>query len=179
MKVHIETDRLMIRDLELSDAEGMYALDSDPAVHQFLGNKPIQSMQEAIEVIKYIRKQYESNGIGRWAIIDKDTQDFIGWTGLKYEDGLRSEFNYYDLGYRLRKKFWGKGIATESALASLQYGFEKMKLKEIGAAAHVDHLISNKILTKLGLKFVDTFEYEGAPHNWFNIERSQWEESKI
>ena len=155
MKVHIETERLLIRDLEEYDAKGIFQLDSDPDVHEFLGKNPINTIDEAKQEIDFIRNQYVDNGIGRWAIIDKKTDDFIGWTGLKYEQGLRVDFSYYDLGYRLRKKYWGKGIATESAIQSLKYGFEKLDLKEIGAAADVDHLVSYKILKKIGLKFIE------------------------
>lgn len=174
MNIHIETDRLLIRDIEPTDVEGMYELDSDPEVHEFLGNNPIKTRKEAEDVITYIRKQYEDFGIGRWAIIDKKTNEFVGWTGLKYEDGLRDDMTYYDLGYRIKKAYWGKGIATETAIESLKYGFEQLNLNEIGAAADVDHIASNKILQKVGMKFVDVFEYEGVPHNWYNIEKSEW-----
>jgi len=175
MKVHIETERLIIRDIEEYDVEGIFKLDSDPEVHEFLGKKPIKTMKEAEEVIAYIRGQYEKNGIGRWAVIDKKTKDFIGWTGLKYEEGLREDFSYYDIGYRLRKKYWGKGIATETAIESLKYGFEKLNLSEIGAAADINHIVSNKILKKVGLKFIDRFHYKNVAHNWYNLTKEQWE----
>ena len=174
MKIHIQTERLIIREIEESDATGMFTLDSDPDVHEFLGKKPIKTIEEAKQSIEHIRKQYKANGIGRWAIIDKETGDFIGWTGLKYEQGLREDFDYYDLGYRLRKEYWVKKIATETAIASLKYGFEKMNLKEIGAAADINHIASNKILTKIGMKFIDKFEYVGLPHNWYNIKKEEW-----
>lgn len=178
MKIHIQTDRLILRDLEETDAEGIFALDSDPDVHEFLGKNPISTIEEARQIIESVRKQYVSNGIGRWAIIDKQTNEFIGWTGLKYEEGVR-DFGYYDLGYRLRKKYWGKGIATETAIESLKYGFEKMNLKEIGAAAVVDHIASNNVITKVGLKLVETFEFEGELCNWYNIPKSVWESNSL
>ncbi|MEZ7925092.1 MAG: GNAT family N-acetyltransferase [Flavobacteriales bacterium] len=178
MKVHIETERLIIRDLELYDARGIFELDSDPEVHEFLGKNPIKTIDEAKQVIDFIRAQYIRNGIGRWAIIDKKTEDFIGWTGLKYEQGLRKDFSYYDLGYRLKKKYWGNGIATETAIETLKYGFEKLNLKEVGAAADINHLASNKILKKIGLKLIETFDYEGIPHNWYNIQKTEWIENK-
>ena len=178
MKIHIETKRLIIRDLEEYDAQGVYELDSDPEVHEFLGKKPIKTIKEAKQAIDFIRAQYVKNGIGRWAIVDKKTEDFIGWTGLKYEQGLRKEFSYYDLGYRLRKKYWGNGIATETAIESMKYGFEKLNLKEIGAAADVNHLASNKIINKIGLKFIETFDYDGITHNWYNISKTEWNELK-
>ncbi|MBW1295059.1 GNAT family N-acetyltransferase [Aquimarina litoralis] len=174
MKVHIETDRFILRELEDDDVQGMYELDSDPDVHRFLGKKPIKTVEEASKVIDYIRGQYIDNGIGRLAIIDKKTNDFMGWSGLKYEKELRREFDYYDLGYRLIKKYWGKGIATETAIASLKYGFETLKLEEINAAAEIDHIASNTILKKVGLQFVETFEYDQVPHNWYSIKKSEW-----
>ncbi|MFK8057983.1 MAG: GNAT family N-acetyltransferase [Saprospiraceae bacterium] len=174
MKIHVETERLILRDLEDYDVQGIFDLDSDPDVHEFLGKKPIQTLEEASKVISYVRNQYAENGIGRWAIIDKKTNDFIGWTGLKYETGLRDGFNYYDLGYRLRKKYWGQGIATETSLESLKYGFETLKLKEIGAAADVNHAASNRVLQKVGLRLVETFDLEGEPHNWYRITKADW-----
>ena len=176
MKVHIETDRLIMRELEESDADGIYQLDSDPEVHEFLGRKPIKTIDEARNIISVVREQYIKNGIGRWAIIDKETKDFIGWTGLKYEEELRKEFSYYDIGYRLRKKYWGMGIATESALECLKYGFEKLNLKEIGAVADVDHAASNKILKRIGLNCIETFDLNGDTFSWYAISKTEWNE---
>lgn len=174
MRVHIETNRLVMRDIEPSDAEGIFALDSDPEVHKYLGNNPIKTMAEAEEIIEYIRQQYEKNGIGRWAVIDKQTEDFIGWSGLKLEDKVR-DFSYYDLGYRLRRAYWGKGIASETAVESLKYGFSKLNLNEISALADVNHIASNKVLRKAGLRFIEIFHYEGVtPCNWYKITKSEW-----
>jgi ribosomal-protein-alanine N-acetyltransferase len=178
VKIHLETERLILRDIEQCDAQGVFELDSDPKVHEFLGNNPIKTMDEAKQVIERIRAQYRNNGIGRWAIIDKFTQDFIGWTGLKYEQELRKEFSYYDVGYRLKKEYWGKGIATETALASLKYGFEKLDLKEISAVAQINHIASNKILKKIGLKWMERFDFEGEPHNWYTLRKTDWLELK-
>ena len=174
MNVHIETERLLIRELRKTDLNGMFDLDSDPEVHKYLGNKPIQTKDQAMEVIDYIRKQYDQHGIGRLAVIDRKTEDFIGWGGLKYEQKLRKEFSYYDLGYRIRKKYWGKGIATEIGAASIKYGFTTLKLKEICAAADVDNLASNRVLRKIGLDFIETFEFEGTLCNWYKIESTKW-----
>ncbi|MCW5518764.1 GNAT family N-acetyltransferase [Aureitalea sp. L0-47] len=173
MNIHIETDRLILRDMEEYDVEGIFALDSDPDVHEYLGKNPITTMEQAKEVIDYVQNQYKQHGIGRWAVIDKKTNDFIGWSGLKFETTVR-EFDYYDLGYRFRKKYWGKGIATETAIASLQYGFDKLELDEISGAADVDNIASNKILQKVGLRYVETFEFEGIPHHWYTLKRSEW-----
>lgn len=172
--IPIETKRLIIRTITEDDTQGIFELDADPQVHQYLGKKPIKSMEEATAIVQYIRNQYKNYGIGRWAVIDKENNEFIGWSGLKYETQVRSNFNYYDLGYRLKKKYWGKGIATETALLSLSYGFEKMNLSEIYAGADIDNIASNKVLQKVGLKFIETFMYDNAPHNWYKITKNDW-----
>jgi len=78
----IETERLYIRELLPEDEEGMFEMDSDPEVHRFVGQRPIKTHEEAHNTINFIRKQYEDNGIGRWAVIEKETNGFIGWTGF-------------------------------------------------------------------------------------------------
>jgi len=175
MQIFIETPRLLLREIVPSDVEGIFELDSDPDVHTYLGATPITSLAEAEAIINYIRKQYEDNGIGRWAVIEKATNAFVGWSGLKYETVVREDMDYYDLGYRLKKKFWGKGMATETALASLEYGFRVLELKEIYAAAHLENLASNKILQKVGLTFFEVFDYDEEPHNWYRISREDWQ----
>lgn len=174
MNIHIETERFLIRDLEMFDAKGIFELDSDPEVHRYLGNNPISTIEKAEEIIRFIRNQYEEKGIGRWAVIDKKTKDFIGWTGFKYEEKLRKEFSYYDLGYRFIKKYWGMGIGIETAQACLNYGFTQLNFDEIFAAADINNIGSNKILTKIGLKFIETFDFEGSTCNWYGLHKNEW-----
>lgn len=164
----LETQRLLIREISLTDVDGFYELDSDPEVHRYLGNKPVKTKEECEAVIKFVQQQYIDNGIGRWAAIEKETGNFIGWTGLKLvKEMTNNHINYYDLGYRLIRKYWGKGYATKSAMASLRYGFDTLKLSQLYACAHVDNVGSNKVLSKIGLTCLSTFDYDGAKHNWY------------
>ena len=94
MNIHVDTDRFILRDIEESDVQGIFDLDSDPEGLTYIGTPPIKTLDEARDTIKYIRNQYAEHGIGRWAVIDKETSDFVGWTGLKYEKELRSELDY-------------------------------------------------------------------------------------
>ncbi len=174
MKIFVETQRLIMREVLESDAPGFFALDSDPEVHRYLGNQPVKTLEESEAVIRHIRKQYAENGIGRWAVIDKATNDFIGWSGLKYETNARTNTRYYDLGYRLRRKYWGQGLATETAIESLKYGFIHLNLPEIAAAAHTENAASNRILTKIGFALVDAFLLDGEVHNWYKLEKPTW-----
>jgi ribosomal-protein-alanine N-acetyltransferase len=149
MKIHIETERLIMRNLTEQDAQGLFELDSEPKVHTYLGNKPIKTLNEAEKIISFIKEQYTKNGIGRWAVIENKSGDFIGWSGFKLiTNVINNRAQYYDLGYRFIKKSWGKGYATETAIASLDFGFNQLNQKEIYAMAHIENLASDRILQK-------------------------------
>lgn len=180
MKIFAETKRLLLREILPTDINGMYELDSDPDVHSYLGNKPVNNKKEVVDIINFIRQQYIDNGIGRLAIIDKKTNAFMGWTGLKLiTNETNHHNNYYDLGYRLTKKYWEQGIATEAAIGTLQYAFEKLNINEIYAIADSKNMGSNKILTKIGLTFIETFDLDGIKHNWYKIDKTEYLNKKL
>ncbi|RVT75260.1 N-acetyltransferase [Flavobacterium sufflavum] len=152
MNTTIETERLILRELLPTDDEGMYRLDSNPNVHKFLGNQPIISIEESRQYIDYIRNQYVKNGIGRYAVILKETNEFIGWSGIKYiTERENGHINFYEIGYRFIEEHWGKGYGYESAKAWLDYGFKTMKIQTIYASANIENLGSRKILEKIGM----------------------------
>lgn len=170
MIIYAETERLLLREVLPEDVDGFYELDSDPKVHRYLGNKPVISRKECEEVIEFIRWQYHTYGIGRWTIIYKPDNRFAGWTGLKWvTENVNNHTNFHDLGYRLIRRYWGQGIATESALPSIEYAFNTLKIQNLYAAAHIDNQGSNSILKKVGFNFQEQFLYDVAPHNWYHM----------
>lgn len=170
MKMIIETERLYFRELLETDVDGIFSLDSDPEVHQYLGKKAIVSIQQAKDAIKFIRQQYVDNGVGRLAIIEKETNDFVGWGGFKLiTDLTNGHIGYHDLGYRFIKKFWAKGYATESSKAAVEYAFNELKLPVIYAIADIGNLQSQKVLKKCGFIEKGLFDYDLVPHYWFEL----------
>ncbi|MBD0401492.1 GNAT family N-acetyltransferase [Flammeovirga sp. EKP202] len=171
---HIESERLLLRELREEDVEGMFALDSNPNVVKFIGIPPLTDKAKSLEYIYNIQQQYEEKGIGRWACILKETNEFIGWAGLKIEEVL-SEFGpYHDLGYRLREEFWGKGYATEAAKISLDYAFEVLGWNDVEACADFDNEGSNHVLRKIGMRHTRDSMYEGMPLHWYKITKLEW-----
>ena len=129
----LETQRLIIRDLDLTDKNDLFEMDSDPMVHRYIDNNPVNDLQEITEAISYIRRQYKSNGIGRWALELKNNGEVIGWAGLKFIESMNGHQNFYELGYRLKQKHWNKGYASEACRAIVDYGFSIMDLNVIYA----------------------------------------------
>jgi [ribosomal protein S5]-alanine N-acetyltransferase len=176
MKIFAETERLILRELLPTDIDGFFELDSNPEVHRYLGSEPVQNKQQIEAAIQFIRQQYIDNGIGRWAVIDKKTNDFIGWAGLKLiTEPINNQVNFYDLGYRLIQRYWGRGIASEAANASLAYAFNTLHAVEVYAHAHHENTGSNKVLTKVGLTFIETFIHHGIKCNWYQIDSAAFE----
>jgi ribosomal-protein-alanine N-acetyltransferase len=170
MSVLIETERLYLRELLAEDALSMFTMDSDPEVHRYLGNKPLASLMQSQEQITFIQRQYRENGIGRWAVIDKQTGNFVGWSGLKLiTESLNQQTNFYELGYRFLRQYWGRGYATEAARASLHYGFNTLGLTAVYSMADVQNQASNKVLLKLGFTYISQFDSLGEAHNWYEI----------
>lgn len=174
MTFHVPTQRFILREFRREDAKALLLMESDPDVLKYIGTPILSTIEDILPVIAHVQQQYQDHGIGRWIVEDKHSGEVVGWSGLKYEQEIRPEKSYYDVGYRLIKKYWGQGIATETALASLAYGFEQMNLTEIHAAAHVENIASNKVLQKIGMSWEETFEFEEKPHHWYRIERKDW-----
>lgn len=170
MQVFLETERLVFREILPTDIDGMFELDSNPLVHRYLGNKPVKRREESEEMIQSIRKQYIELGIGRWAVIEKESQFFIGWAGLKLNtEPANDHVDYYDLGYRFIPEFWGKGFATEASAAIKKYGFEIMNLPVIYGLAEINNLASRKVLEKTGMQFVEFFDLDGIQVAWYEL----------
>lgn len=174
MNLILETERLLLRPLESNDATAMFDMDSNPEVHKYLWQNPTQDIEETKRIIEMVQNQYIKNNIGRFATILKETNEFIGWTGIKFVDDHveNGNTNFFDYGYRLNPKFWGKGYATEATRLWLDYGLNQMNVDTIHAYTHSENVASNKILGKTGMKFRETYtDEDGSKWNWWLIEK--------
>jgi len=163
----------MLRKLAQKDIDNIFLLDSNPEVMKYVGVPPVTNKQESAKMINNILNQYEKNGTGRLAVIEKESNQFIGWSGIKLlTEEVNGFKNVYELGYRFLPEFWGKGYATESAIASLDLGFNQLNTDKIYAYADVGNESSNRILTKLGFENKGTFLDKGDICNWYELEKN-------
>lgn len=168
--MYLETKRLILRKFEEADFERLFLLDSNPEVMKYVGMPTLSKAEESKEVVKMIMKQYEDNGLGRLAVIEKESELLIGWSGLKLNTSEVNGYeNFYELGYRFLPETWGKGYATESGKASLDYGFNDLKAEIIYAYAHCENTASNHILTKLGFEKTGEFTEPDGICFWYEL----------
>ena len=127
MNLVFETPSLILRQFTLADAPLILQLNSDPEIVKYVHEPVLETAAQARKIIADIILPQYRNNLGRWAIHKKDNNEFVGWCGLKYVVA-RDEI---DLGYRLIQSAWGKGLATEAAMHTLEYGFNLLNLQLI------------------------------------------------
>lgn len=163
MKIILETARLLLRELNIGDTQHMFDLNADLEVLKYTGDVPFNSLEEAKSFLMNY-SDYQKNGFGRWAVVLKKDQKFIGWCGLKL-----NEENLIDIGFRFLKQEWNKGYATESANGVLNYGYKKLNLPSIIARVSNENLSSIKVLEKLQMNFWKNDYCEGLGETKYYI----------
>ncbi|MCV2883443.1 GNAT family N-acetyltransferase [Aestuariibacter sp. AA17] len=150
-----ETDTFILRPLTLDDAAALNAVNQNPLVMKYI-KEPESTVEETRE---YLRNgplaDYETYGYGRHACIDKASGKLIGFSGIKY----LPEFGHADVGYRFLPEYWGKGLATQTASITLQYGLEQCGLTNMLGIAIPENHASIRVLEKLGMRFRQYVDY--------------------
>jgi len=175
----LETERLMLRFFELSDAQRVRELAGDKAIADTTLNIPHPYEKGmAKEWISTHRIKFESGECVHFAIILKSTQELIGVIGLIIDKG----FNRGELGYWIGKQYWNRGYCTEAARAVLKYGFSQLFLHKITSSHFTRNPSSGKVMRKIGMKKEGVFkEHVVKRDNYENlvvygILRKEWEE---
>lgn len=162
------TERLILRRFDLADAEALHALNGDPEVTRYVGDPPFESVDAARDFVAgYLRDVALPEGdLSRWAVVEHATGDVLGFCGLRRQPDAS-----VDLGYRLVRRAWGRGYATEAARATLEVGFGRFGLTAITAHADVENLASLRVMEKLGMTFRAFAEHAGRRVAFYEIAR--------
>ncbi|MEB3343211.1 GNAT family N-acetyltransferase [Okeania sp.] len=171
MKIFLETERLILRQFTEVDTELLFQLDRDPEVTRFtkLGARsgtPTSYNEIKNEFLPKVFRYYQQypNYYGFWAAMEKLSNTFIGWFHFRpgldgYMGAILYEVNDIELGYRLPRKVWGKGYATEGSKALVKKGFLELGIERIVASALSENKASIRVMEKVGLKFERNFVY--------------------
>ena len=149
MTVNIETERLVLRNIEISDAKRINELCNDKAITSATIRIPYpSSLEETKRFIKIHGKISLDKGVV-FTITLKSINEIIGVMGLEVDP----EHERGELGYWLGKAYWGDGYCTEAAKTVLEYGFMKLRLNRIYACYMRGNEASGKVLQKIGMKY--------------------------
>lgn len=154
MKI-LETDRLLIRQLTVDDANFIIELLNDPSFIQNIGDRKVRTMEDAqAYILNGPVDSYAKNGFGLSLVILKVTGEVIGMCGLIKRDALED----VDIGYAYLPRYWSKGYAIEAALAMKSYARDTIQLKRLVAIVDPANIGSIRVLEKLGMKFEKMFK---------------------
>jgi len=154
----IETTRLILREMREEDAPALFEYFQDPQTSRYWFT-PDKTIEEARARVPRLKKEWAKNGFGDWAVVDRSTGKFIGFTGLHHISGM----NEVNLGYLLTYSVWGRGYGTEACRAAIQFGLETAKLKQIVGVTHPDNLPSIRVLEKCGMVYWKNVMRNGQP----------------
>ncbi|MFI0435966.1 MAG: GNAT family N-acetyltransferase [Parachlamydiaceae bacterium] len=181
VKSVIKTERLILRPWQQEDLEPFAQLNSDARVMEYFPST--LNRQESDNLAKRISDKLEEQGWGLWAVSVPNVAEFIGFIGLAAPSFNAHFTPAVEIGWRLAYDFWGKGYATEGAIACLAHAFQKLDLNEIVSFTAVQNMRSRRIMEKIGLHHNpnDDFDHpklqEGHPlrrHVLYRLNHIEW-----
>jgi RimJ/RimL family protein N-acetyltransferase len=155
------TERLSFRLLNDGDAELFFDLDSDPEVMRFINGGRPSTLDDIhnIYIPRLISYTDPEKGWGMWGAFITESSDFAGWILVRpmhfFSDN--PEWENLELGWRFKRAYWGKGIATEAAVQVANTIANDYSVKKFSAIADENNLGSIKIMKKLGMSFVKQY----------------------
>jgi RimJ/RimL family protein N-acetyltransferase len=166
----IETERLHLRPITLDDVDLLVELDSDPDVMRHISGRP----STRAEVEGVIRER-----LGwRWIATERASTAFVGWFGL-----VPCRNRRYEVGFRLRRAWWGRGLATEGARALIDAAFSLVAAEAVTAQTMAVNTRSRAVMERCGMQHTRTFHLEwddplpGTEHGEveYEITREDWD----
>jgi len=163
---------MVLRPWREEDREELQRLFRDPAVRGGRNMPPDRIARLADASLR----QWRVNGFGPWAASDKATGTWIGRIGLDALEDCPGE-DRTEVGFELHQAWWGRGLATEGALAAVDYGFGQAGLERIISITAASHHAARRVMEKAGLTYhgTRTWMNPDVPVVWYAIDRASWQ----
>ena len=160
---HLETDRLILRDIRMEDIQEYYErLYGDGDVCRYLLFDPHQDIGESLQSIQEILEKYEEGKFYRWGITEKGDDSLIGVIGLVRID---EQANTCSFAYLLGCDYWNRGYGTEAVKAVIRFAFEELEIQRIVADHMVQNPASGAVMRKAGMTHIGTEQGKYNKHN--------------
>jgi RimJ/RimL family protein N-acetyltransferase len=147
----VETERLLLRPLKADDLPHLAPIWADPEVMRYIGAGETCDDERSRELLGHLIEHWDDHGFGLWAVVPKAEQAPVGWAGLAVPTFLPAVLPAVEAGWLLAGSHWGRGYATEAALASLAFGFDELGLERIISIIYPANAASIRVAEKLGM----------------------------
>ena len=153
--VRLDTGRLELRLFRPDDLNAFAAMNADPAVMRYIGDGRPQDRAHATATFERMRWHWAEHGFGRWAIERASDGAFLGFCGVGFLTFAPELTGRPEIGWRLRREFWGNGYATEAAIAARDQFFRSFDFTELISLAQTDNVASHRVMRKIGMRRLD------------------------
>jgi [ribosomal protein S5]-alanine N-acetyltransferase len=173
MKI-LQTTRLLLREFTTQDADALALVLSDPQTMRFY---PAPYDRAGVEQwIERNRQRYQDDGVGPWAMEltkthETEAHEMIGDCGI-IRQLVEGEY-LYEIGYHLRRDFWGQGLATEAAIACRDWAFVHLKTDHLISLIRPENLPSRRVAERAGMTVWKEVNWRGLPHYVYSIEKEK------
>ena len=166
----METVRLILRPLTHEDVDAIFAVIGDAIAMQYYPRA--FTRDDAVEWVERNLRRYEQDAHGLWAIVLKSTNELIGDCGLSWQP-VEGE-QRLEVGYHLRRDYWGQGYATEAARAWMDMAFNHLHAPEVVSLIRPENMPSRRVAERNGMRAQVEVTYEGSPHLLYVMKRESY-----
>jgi ribosomal-protein-alanine N-acetyltransferase len=162
----LETERLILRQMCFNDIDNLLQIFSDPGAMRYYPST--KSREETAAWIDWNMRSYRENGFGLWAATLKDSAEFVGQCGLVAQevDGRQE----VEIGYLFVRRFWGRGLATEAARASRDYGINRLGYGRLISLIDPENMASRRVAEKVGMELEKEIEKWGKIVSLYSLD---------
>lgn len=168
--VTLETERLILRMFRDADLEAYAEMSADPLVMRYLGDGQPLSRPLAWRHMAMMAGHWQLRGYGFWAAEDRATGVMVGRVGFWNPEGWPD----FEIGWTLRRSYWGRGFATEAARAALRFAFTQMEREHVISLIRPENDASIRVAQRLGERFIETIQLLDKPARLYRITRAEW-----
>jgi RimJ/RimL family protein N-acetyltransferase len=148
-----ETERLLLRRWRAVDLDPYAAICADPEVMRYISDGRARTREEAAGELAHIEAHWKRRGWGLWAAELRETGELIGFIGLSEPAFIPELIGSVEVGWRLGRAHWSRGLATEGARAALDAAFGELELEEVVSLIQPENVASVRVAEKLGMRY--------------------------
>ena len=167
----LTTPRLRLEPMTDAHLDGLFALNSDPAVMRYLSGTP-ETREDTQAMIERVKARWAEWGYSWWSFIEQDTGEIIGAGCIQHID--RDRANPLEIGWRLRPDRWGQGHASEAARAMAAFAFETLGAPNLCAVCRPDNTGSARVMQRLGMAYRGMERWYDTDCVVYAMSRDEW-----
>lgn len=167
----LETQRLILRGFREEDLDAYAEMCGDPEVMRYIGEGKPLSRWESWRSMAMMLGHWQLRGYGMWAVEERQSSEMIGRIGCWQPEG----WSGFEIGWTLRRTYWGRGFATEGAKAAMDYAFGELQQSRVISLIRPENAASRHVAQKLGEKLAGTTEIFGGDAVIYEIRQENWQ----